>query len=150
MFSTVITVIGWIKGLIDLCLEAVGIKKAQEKDRPCFRVDVSKGQTALFNVPGVVVKIHSLGSLPLEMYDGQVFIKTGLHPEGVQHQTFPPDTHISALHPIERMIPLPGKYVNSQESSRAKSIQVVVDFYYGKKKEHYHVELHCDIPNWYF
>jgi hypothetical protein len=148
MFSTVITVIGWIKGLIDLCLEAVGIQKAQEKDRPCFRVDVSKGQTALFNVPGVVVKIHSLGSLPLDIYDGQVFIKTGLHPEGVQHQTFS-NTPISELRPIEWVLLLPEKYVNVPGGGRAKSIWVVVEFSYGKRKERYYSETPCDIPNWY-
>jgi hypothetical protein len=103
MFLTVFAVISGIftvlKGLIDLCLEAVGWKKAKEKDKPCFRVDVSKGQTALSNVPAVVVKIQSLGSSPVTIHDGQVFIKTGLHPEGVQSQPFPPNTHLSELHP---------------------------------------------------
>lgn len=144
MYPAVVPAVNWI-------LEKLGMlyrfRTEQEKDRPRFRVDPSKGETAHSNIPAVVVKILSLGSLPLTIHEGQVFVQTGRYPAGIQHQKLS-DTQISTSYPIEVEIPLPEKYVNSP-GIREKSIQVVVDFSYGKNKERYRETKTVDIPNWY-
>jgi hypothetical protein len=123
------------------------IEVAQEKNRPRFRVDVSKGKTTHAVVPALVVKILSLGSLPIAINDGQIFIYTGKHPEGIKHQNLS-NTQVSSVAPIVFEIPLPEKDVN-HPGVREKSIQLVVKFSYGIQKERYEETKQVEIANWY-
>lgn len=86
-------------------------KTAHEKDRPRFRVDIAKGKTSHALVPALVVKILSLGGLPLAIDDGEIFIEASHYPDRVQPQQLS-GREISPFAPIELEFSLPPKLVN--------------------------------------
>jgi hypothetical protein len=88
-------------------------KTAHEKDRPRFRIDVTKTKSD-HAIPAFVVKILSLGSLPLTINDGEVSIKTEHYPEGVQTEKLD-GREISSVCPIEISFPLPSKFTDPHE-----------------------------------
>ncbi|HTU33561.1 MAG TPA: hypothetical protein VMF66_07135 [Candidatus Acidoferrum sp.] len=109
-----------------------------EKDKPRFRVDVSIVKGTHTNVPTARVKILSLGSLPITINDGEVFIESNQRPEHVQPQQLK-KSEITALAPIVFDFSLPEKLVNPQGVGKPV-VKVVCDFSYGKDRSRYHEE----------
>jgi hypothetical protein len=110
---------------------------AHEKDRPRFRIDISKVPTSHSNVPAARVEILSLGSLPLTINEGEVFIETDQRPEHVESRQLN-GREISALSPIVFEFPLPEKLVNPHGVGKPV-VKVVCDFSYGTD-DRYHDE----------
>src|SRR5689334_3268831 len=75
-------------------------KLSQEKDRPRFRVDVAITKSIGYAVPTAIVKILSLGSLPLTINQGEIFIEADHYPEHVQPKKLN-GREIGPIHPIE-------------------------------------------------
>jgi hypothetical protein len=113
-------------------------KTAHEKDRPRFRVDTSKVPTAHAGVPAVRMKILSLGSLPITINEGEVFIEAEHYPERVQsHQL--KRREISPACPIEIEFPLPPK-ITDPSGIREPQIKLVCEFSYDGVEEPYKEE----------
>lgn len=113
-------------------------KITQEKDRPRFRIDTSKVPTSHAGVPALVVKILSLGSLPLTINDGNVFIEAQHYPERVEPQKLN-NREISPVHPIECRFSLPQKLINPMGIGEPH-VKLVCEFSYGKDNGRYKEE----------
>jgi hypothetical protein len=109
--------------------EQKAAKITHEKDRPRFRVDVTKTETSHAAVPAFVVEIFSLGSLPVTIDDGEVFITSDDHPERVQTEKLSGRV-ISPSAPIKIKFPVPQKYT-SPLSGRKPAMEMVCKFSYG-------------------
>src|SRR5882724_6598903 len=77
------SVIGHLISWVKERKEQKAAKTAHEKDRPRFRVDITKVPTAHAAVPAFVMKILSLGRLPVTINDGEVFVTAEHYPERV-------------------------------------------------------------------
>jgi hypothetical protein len=113
-------------------------KTAHEKDRPRFRIDISKMPTGHAAVPAAVVKILSLGSLPLTINDGEVFVEAEHYPERVKSYQLK-DREINSICPIEVDFPLPPKLTNPS-GIREPRIKLVCQFSYGPDNQKYKEE----------
>jgi len=113
-------------------------KTADEKDRPRFSIDIAKGKTDHPHVPAAVVKILSLGSLPLTINDGEVFITSKHYPEYVKPHKLD-RREISPVHPIEVSFPLPGKLTHPIGVGEPE-VKMVCKFSYGEDNERYEEE----------
>jgi hypothetical protein len=113
-------------------------KTAHERDRPRFRIDVSIVPTLHTAVPAAIVKILSLGSLPLTINDGEIFIEASHYPERVQPQKLD-GREITPVCPIEFKLPLPLKLINPS-GIREPVVKIVCNFSYGKDNQRYHNE----------
>ena len=109
-------------------------KSAHEKDRPRFRVDVAIVPTDHASVPAAIVEILSLGSLPLTINNGEVFIEASHYPERVQSYNLA-GREIGALQPIKLKFPLPQKLVNPQGVGES-IIKLICHFFYAKNGEY--------------
>jgi hypothetical protein len=109
--------------------EQQAAKTEHEKDRPRFRVDVTKTETSHAAVPAFIVEIFSLGGLPLTIDDGKVFITSDDQPERVQTEKLGGRV-ISPSAPIKLKFPLAHKYTNPL-SGRKPAIEMVCQFSYG-------------------
>jgi len=109
--------------------EQKAAKTAHEKDRPRFRVDVTKTETPNPAVPAFIVEIFSLGSLPVTIDDGEVFITSDDQPERVQTEKLSGRV-ISPSAPIKIKFPLAHRYANPLSGGKPK-IEMVCQFSYG-------------------
>jgi len=110
-------------------------KTAHEKDRPRFRIDVVIVPTSHALVPAAIVKILSLGSLPLTINKGEVFIEASHYTERVESYKIG-KREISPIHPIEFTFSLPQKLVNPSGIG-PPFIKLVCQFSYGDDGEEY-------------
>jgi hypothetical protein len=115
--------------------EQKGSKTSHEKDRPRFRIDITKVPTDHALVPAAVVKILSLGSLPLTINRGEVLIEASHYPEGVQSYQLR-NEEISSIHPIEFQFSLPSKLTHPVGIGEP-TVKMVCKFSYGKAGERY-------------
>jgi len=113
-------------------------KTAHTKDRPRFRIDITKVPTSHAAVPAFIVKILSLGSLPLTINNGEIFIKAEHYPERVQTEKFN-HREISPIAPIEFKFPLPPKITDPQSGGKPK-VEMVCQFSYGEDGDRYKEE----------
>jgi len=118
--------------------EQKAAKTAYEKDRPRFRIDTAKGPGNHPSAPDLIVTILSLGSLPLTINEGEVFIEAEHYPEHVKTHKLD-GREISSAHPIEVRFPLPGKLIDPQGIGKPV-IKLVCQFSYGKDGEQYNEE----------
>jgi hypothetical protein len=123
--------------LIDYCIafarerrEQKDRKLSHEKDKPRFRIDVAIVPTAHSSVPAAVVKILSLGSLPITINQGEVFIEATHYPEHVQ-STKLDGREIGPIYPIEVKFPLPDKLMNPSGVGEPV-VKIVCEFSYDK------------------
>jgi hypothetical protein len=123
--------IAWVKER----REQKSAKTSHEKDRPRFRVDITKTEGPHPGIPAFVVKILSLGSLPLTINNGEVFIKAEHYPEHVQTEKLNGRV-ISPHSPIEFKFPLPLK-ITDPLSGGKPAVQMVCQFSYGKDAGRY-------------
>jgi hypothetical protein len=119
-------VIAWVKER----REQKSRKTAHEKDRPRFRIDITKVPTNHAAIPAFIVKILSLGSLPLTINKGEVFIKAEHYPENVQTEKLD-GCEIGPLCPIELKFPLPPKITNPLSGGKPK-VEMICQFSYGE------------------
>jgi len=122
--------IAWVKER----REQKNSKTAHEKDRPRFRIDISKVPTAHAGVPAAHVKILSLGSLPLTINDGEIFIEAEHYPERVKSYQLK-GREINSVSPIEFDFPLPPK-LTDPSGIREPVIKLVCEFSYGNNEQH--------------
>ena len=111
---------------------------AKEKDRPRFRVDPTIVPTNHAAVPQVIVKVLSLGSLPLRINQGEAFIEASHYPERVQAQDFS-NREIGPVHPIELKFSLPPKLIHPERVGEV-TVKLICQFSYadgkGYRSEH--------------
>lgn len=114
---------------------------AHEKDMPRFRVEIAVVKGTHAHIPTARVEILSLGSLPITINDGEVFIESNQRPEHVQTEQLK-GRKIAPNAPIVVEFPLPEKLVNPQGVGKPV-VQVVSDFSYdedGKCQRYYNVQ----------
>jgi hypothetical protein len=107
-------------------------KTAHEKDRPRFRVDPSVDESGHPNRPTVVVKILSLGGLPLTINDGYIAVETPKYPESISPYQLR-GKEISPIAPI--IAELPTKLFILQSSGLGEApVKLICKFSYGKNE----------------
>ena len=118
--------------------EQAAAKIAHEKDRPRFRVDIRKAKGRHASVDSLIVKILSLGSLPLTIDKGEVFIEASHYPERVESKKLD-SREISSVQPIELEFSLPLKLVDPPGVREPPLVKLVCKFSYSncKSPEHY-------------
>jgi hypothetical protein len=124
--------IAWIKER----REQKSAKTTHEKDRPRFRVDITMGP----NITGsyVIAKILSLGSLPLTIKNGEIFIDTSERPERVESYKFD-GREIGPFSPIEFNFSFPQKLVSPQSGGKP-TVKLICQFSYGDNDDEYRQE----------
>jgi hypothetical protein len=110
-------------------------KTSHEKDRPRFRIDVTKTKTDHADVPAFVVEILSLGSLPLTINYGEAFVTAEHYPERVQTEKFD-NREIGPVHPIKVKFALPPKVTNPLGGGKPL-VKLVCHFSYGENNQEY-------------
>lgn len=102
LFKLVDTLILWAREK----REQRNLEVSKQKDRPRFRVDVAITSANVLRpsgapdlLPSVIIKILSLGSLPLTINQGYVAIKSNQYPEEVKPHNLD-GKEISSLAPI--------------------------------------------------
>jgi hypothetical protein len=111
-------------------------KTAHEKDRPRFRVDITKGTTSNANVEAAIVKILSLGSLPLTINHGEVFIEAGHYPGHVEPKKLE-NREISAVALVELQFSLPSKLIHPLSGGKPL-VKLICRFSYGMDNQQYY------------
>jgi hypothetical protein len=130
LFRLIDYLIAWVRER----REQKASKTAHEKNRPRFRVDVTIVPTNHAAVTAAVVKILSLGSLPLTINQGKVFICSSDYPEAVETKKLD-GCEIGPLCPIETRFPLPPKFINPI-GDRKPEIKIVGDFSCGENQQY--------------
>jgi hypothetical protein len=105
-------------------------KTSKEKDKPRFDFHVSIVPTQNLAVPEAVVKILSLGGLPLTINDGKVSIYEVHCPERVESQKLH-NCEIGPTVPIERKFSLPNKLMNPSGIGEP-IVKIVCEFSHSK------------------
>lgn len=107
---------------------------AREKDRPRFRVDTTVREGSHPLRPTIIVKILSLGGLPVTVNDGHVAIEASQHPNCANpHQL--KGKVISPVAPIE--IEFPFKQIILQPGRPEEStVKLVCKFSYDGDQEY--------------
>jgi len=114
--------------------EQHSLATSKEKDRPRFRVDVSIVPTSNLAVNEAVVKVLSLGGLPLTIDDGEAFIEASHYPKHVQPQKLH-NREISSASPIELKFSLPNKLIHPPDVGEP-TVKLVCNFSCGKDRYH--------------
>ena len=110
-------------------------KTTHEKDRPRFRVDVSIFPKNHATVQTALVKILSLGSLPLTINHGEIFIEASHYPERVEPKKLD-GREIGPLSPVEVQFTLPLKLINPWSGGKP-TVKLISKFSYGEDDEEY-------------
>ena len=114
--------------------EQKAAKTAHEKDRPRFRVDVAVTKPGHPLRPTVVVRILSLGGLPVTVNQGHVIIESSQYPDCIQ----PHELHglvISQIAPIEIEFPFTIDILHSLRGVEF-TVKVVCKFSYDGDQEY--------------
>lgn len=110
----------------------------EQKDRPRFRIDTTIVPTTHATVPAAIVKILSLGSLPLTINQGEVFIEASHYPERVEPQDIS-GREIGPITPVEAKFSLPQKLINPSGIGEPV-IKLVCKFSHSGSREPEHHE----------
>jgi hypothetical protein len=125
--GSLLAIIGYLIAWKKERREQQAAKTAHEKDRPRFDVNVTILKTSY--IPDAIVKILSLGSLPLTINYGEVFIEASHCPERVQTEKLS-GREIGPVIPIEFKFPLPNKLMRPS-GIREPKIELICQFSYG-------------------
>jgi hypothetical protein len=106
---------------------------AHEKDRPRFRVDVTTISHS--SASKAIVEILSLGSLPLTIKHGEIFIEASHYPEREQVHRLD-SREIGPFSPIKVELWLPLKLINPL-SGQKPVVKMKCKFSYGENDEEY-------------
>jgi hypothetical protein len=110
-------------------------RRSHEPERPRIRVDVAIAETSHPTRKTILVKILSLGSLPVTVNYGDVTVTSSQYPEPVIHEQFS-RKEITTLHPIE--IELPTKHgILHPDGVGTPEIKLVCKFSYGEDQQSY-------------
>jgi hypothetical protein len=133
---------GFLIKLLELLIAWAKEKREQhssatshEKDRPRFRVDVAITPSPHAAVKTAVVKILSLGSLPITINHGEVFIEASHYPERVEPKKLD-GREIGPVSPIEFNFSLPEKLINPWSGGKP-TVKLICKFSHGKNDEIY-------------
>lgn len=119
--------------------EQKGSKVSHEKNRPRFRVDVTVDETTHSMRPTLLIKILSLGGLPLTINDGYVEVQSPDESDTQKPQTLA-GKEISPSAPIDIQIPIRFRTLHPQER-RETPVKLVTKFSHGDN-ETYENEQH--------
>lgn len=114
--------------------EQHGLQIAKEKDRPRFRVDVSIDKTGHPELPTIVVKILSLGGLPITINQGYVTINPAQYPSAIQTRELS-GKEIGPDAPIEEKFPIKMGILRPISGEKTE-IKLVCEFSYGKNERY--------------
>lgn len=120
-------------------------KTSREKDRPRFRVDTSIPEPGHPQAPTIIVKIFSLGGLPLTINDGYIEIETIKYPGAIKPYPLA-GKDISIFAPIEAIFKIRQGILNNEWPGES-SINLICKFSYGEneafeKKKVYNRSIH--------
>jgi hypothetical protein len=113
-------------------------KTVHEKDRPRFRIDVAIVPASHGYILAAVVKILSLGGLPLTINHGEAFIEASHYPERIEPKKLD-NREISSIAPIELKFTLPLKLINPMSGGKPL-VKLVCQFSYGEDNTKYRQE----------